>query len=1026
MIFLTNRSLSEMTFWRSRHTRRNRATHYSVYMSLRMRLPFLLIVPLLASPARGDEHSIDSFEHHEDVSVELFAREPNVVDPVSLTFAANGDCFVVEMRDYPYGFGDERDPGGTIRLLRDRDGDGRVDESNVFAEGLSFPTSVMAWKDGILVVAPPQVLFLQDTNGDDEADVINVIVDGLRLGVTDSNANSLRWGIDNLIHVANGGNGGRVSLSGQTESISLAGSDFAFDPESRTLSKTYRTGGGFGLVFDDFGHGFTTYNINYLQQRVIPTRLIENSSVAPFRGTESISDHGPSARIFPIVRAVTRVNHPEQAGHFSSAGGMGLLSRGGFSERLADSVFVCDVVCNLVHRDRLRYDGPAFRARRAPEEQQSEFLASRDPAFRPVGLEHGPNGALYLLDMQRDVIEHPDYIPGRVRQQLDVRAGEDRGRIYRIVPADAELPTLPPLADADTARLVKELASPHRWRRSTAHRLLWQQRAAGTSDAVRRHGLGSSSPAARTASLWLLHANGTLTIAELNAALDDPIAGVRQNAVKLIEQRLAAMRPKQEPTSAWIQLLFRAAADRHASVRFQTAMALAGIDHPRKSDHLRKILLRDHTHKWSRRAVWLAVGDDARPMLVQVWEFATEKQTASDRTQVLEMISELASIAASTSLKSHDFAGWLQSLVLDGDADLAKALLRGLVTGWRRDSKSHLPPDEAQHILQAWTSQKIEPIVSELLDLYDLYDLAIPRRLQDSLARAREVALSEADDIDSRVEAIDLLSRSNDEETYLALSDLLSRPEPTSVQRAAIASIRQLDRDDSARRILSNWNQLTPGVRTDVIRVLLSTYDYQLALLSSLESEEVTPAELNLDLEQRRRLLRSRKELIRQRARHFFRDEEYANRKQIVSQYLERLPERGDLADGEKLYLAKCASCHVVGDQGHRVGPDLHALSHRSVEDLLTHILDPNMSINPNYVACVVETSDGRILTGLLAGETASSITVMQAEAKSTTIRRDEIEQMKTLETSLMPEGLEKDLQPAQIRSIIAYLQQRS
>src|SRR5690242_9349231 len=153
---------------------------------------------------------LGSYELHSALQMSLCAREPDVVDPVALTWDDEGRTYVVEMRDYPYGFGPERKPGGTIRLLEDTDHDGKIDRSTLFAEGLSFPTSVAPWNGGILVTAPPDILFLKDTDGDGKADIRQVVLTGFILGVTDSNVNGLRWGLDNRVHGVNGGNGGKV------------------------------------------------------------------------------------------------------------------------------------------------------------------------------------------------------------------------------------------------------------------------------------------------------------------------------------------------------------------------------------------------------------------------------------------------------------------------------------------------------------------------------------------------------------------------------------------------------------------------------------------------------------------------------------------------------------------------------------------------------------------------------------------------------------------------------------------------
>jgi len=294
------------------------------------------------------------FRHPPEIEISLFAKEPKVVDPVAICFTANGDAYVVEMRDYPYGFeGRKRTPGGTIRLLRDTDGDGSADFSKVFADKLSFPTSVTPWRDGILVAAPPQVLFLRDTDGDDVADRRTVILDGFKLGVTDGNLSALQWGIDNRVHGAKGSSPAQIhSPLNDQPILPLGDRDFCFDPDTGRYQASAGAAAGFGLTSDPFGRWFANYNISHLKMRVIPWRYLDGKPWLPdFPTTVNISDHGESARIFPISRAETRPNHPEQAGHFTSASGMLFIPAGSFHESLDNTVLTMDVVANLIHRD---------------------------------------------------------------------------------------------------------------------------------------------------------------------------------------------------------------------------------------------------------------------------------------------------------------------------------------------------------------------------------------------------------------------------------------------------------------------------------------------------------------------------------------------------------------------------------------------------------------------------------------------------------------------------------------------------
>ncbi|MBM3845040.1 MAG: dehydrogenase, partial [Verrucomicrobia bacterium] len=233
------------------------------------------------------------------LEIQIFASEPQVVDPVALCFDESNRCYVVEMRDYPLGIGPDRTPSGTIRLLEDTDGDGRVDRSTVFAEGLSYPTSITPYNGGVFVSAPPEILYFKDTDGDRRADVRRTVLRGFTLGVTDSNVNGLRWGLDNRIHGANGGNGGEIfSADRPNTKLSIRDLDFSFSPVDVQIITTFATGGGFGLVFDDWGRRFTTYNINHILHQSVAHRYLKNSRGLPsFDPSSSISDHGEMARI---------------------------------------------------------------------------------------------------------------------------------------------------------------------------------------------------------------------------------------------------------------------------------------------------------------------------------------------------------------------------------------------------------------------------------------------------------------------------------------------------------------------------------------------------------------------------------------------------------------------------------------------------------------------------------------------------------------------------------------------------------
>ena len=939
----------------------------SYYVSMRVFLLNLCLVGSLIA-----DSGLSTFEHHPAIEISLFAQEPMVVDPVALAFSAPGEAYVVEMRDYPHGVGPDNRPGGSIRLLRDTNMDGVADETHVFAQDLSFPTSVAIWRKGILVAAPPQILYLEDSDGDDVADVRRVILDGFKLAVTDSNLNSLRWGMDGRMHSANGGAGGKVfsPLTPDVPPQKLGDYDFAFDPDNGTFERTAHTGGGFGLVFDRAGHSFTTYNINYLQERIISKRYLDlNPALPRFEATVNISAHGESARIYPIATAQTRVNHPEQAGYFSSAGGMGLVETGPFAEALGTSIFVCDVVGNLVHRDLLEERGPIFHAQRAPEEKTKEFIASADPNFRPIALEYGPDGALYLIDMQRDVIEHPDYIPAKVLAKMDVRAGDDRGRIYRILPKKGLPDPGKPLSQAAETELAAALRDTNPWRATTAHRLLFERDkiSAVTPSAVSR-GLEAASPGEREGAL------------------------VQSESLSLRDELLT-------------KILSLAADDPHPRVRFQAALSLGHRSHPGKVDALKKLLLKDHEHLWSRRAVWAALKGEAWLLLKHI--------VKTPLLEHEELMAELTELVTNESGQDPAYYEWLEGLPLQHP--------RGMLNGLRASCENKSPPESSRQCLDSWTGRLIGE-EQALLGLYRIAKLPLPPILQESWRSAASSARDSARDLPERLAAIALIAEVP--EANEVLLELLNATQVSEVQEAALRGLRLHDSDNFAQEVILRWRGLSPSFRPQLIQWILRRTSGRVALLDALEAKQITVQELNLDLEQRRTLLRWSSGAITKRAKSYFGDEEYSNRKVLVEEWLDKLPASGDITIGKKLFETHCALCHQVGSLGKNVGPNLTGVSHRSVEDLLSHILDPNMAINPNYVTCVVETNDGTVFTGLLAEDDAKGISLKLAQGLEQRVPRQSIKRKEVVATSLMPEGMEAAITPQQMRDLIAFLQE--
>ncbi len=945
----------------------------------------------------GEAGWLASFGHDPRIVVQLFAGEPDIVDPVAFCFTADGACLIVEMRDYPLGLGDSKEPGGRVRRLRDTDRDGRVDESVVFADRLSYPTSITPWRGGVLVAAPPDIVYLEDADGDGRAEVRRTVATGFPLGVTDSNFNGLRFGPDGRVHGVNGGNGGLISTQADpgTQPVSLGRHDFAIDPDAGRLVTTVETGGGFGLAFDEWGRSFTAHNRDFLMQRVVPQRYLDGIPASRWLGpfTVFIARDGYATRLYPIGDAQTRVNHPEQAGHFSSGSSTFYFGVSPFGPEWETSILTCDPAANLVHRDELRSAGPVAVADPTNADGR-EFLASRDVSFRPTALEHGPDGAVWLLDMQREVIEHPDYIPAEVLKKSNLRAGDDRGRIYRLLPKGGLPAADPPLAGASPETLVKALGSRSPWRRETAHRLLVETKPAGVRSELEAMVADESAPVAQARALWVLHAWSGLSDAMLKNALRVASPGVRSAALVLAEGRAAATVGSD---------VIAALGDVAPSVRMQAALSAGAMRLPNRAAPLLELLRRDASEPWLVKAGLIGMGEEAPAALA----LALADPAAPLADAALEPLARLA-ISFGRPLPALDMAL------------LTPGLAAGLAAGASPVAENEKADWERR--LERWAQAAPESVRPSLFDLAGALGVEVPEALASELERAGRIAGDPARPEAERIKAVVLLARGRTADLLLPLLDGTTS---AGVQQAVVAALQRHRDPALADRLLERWPMINPAVRPAFVSLFVDRRPWHGALIGAMEEGRITFGELNLDLEQRRGFIKDGEPALRERALKFFDDHEYSNRRAAVADLLAQLPPKGNMRAGFRLYMDRCQMCHARGTLGNAVGPELFGLNHRSTEDLLSHMVDPNMAIHPNYVACTVVTKSGERHTGLLRDESEDSVSVLMPLGMLATVPRSQVESVTTLNRSLMPEGLESGLLPEEIKGLIEFLQSR-
>jgi len=962
----------------------------------------------LGAPPRPDD-PVASIEIDPRFEVELVAREPVVFDPVDLEFDERGRVFVLEMPGYPLS-----EDAGRVVLLGDEDGDGRFERRTVFADGLAGTAdSILPWRGGLLVASPPAILFLEDDDGDGRAERRRVVLDGFATGNPQHNVNGLTHGLDNWIYGVNGGSSGAVFWPDDPDTVvDLHDEDFRVDLDRRRFERTGQSAGGFGFTLDEWGRSFSTHNTEHISHLVFPGRFVGGQPASRRETRDYISDHeenGP-ARLYPIGVQQTRVNHPEQAGHFSGACGITAYTGGAFGDGFDSSVFVADVVLNLVHRDVVREAGASLAASR--DRPRAEFLASSDRAFRPVNMTVGPDGALYLLDMHRDVIEHPEWIPDEIEATLDLDAGKDEGRIFRITPRGG-LPRVRGRLDRDDpVALVAALGHPNRWWRDTAQRLLVEAGATVAAPALREALLSSGDPRRRLHALWTLEGLGQLRDAELTRVLEDAHPRVRESALVVAEERFG------DRTSLLAAVLDRAA-DPDPRVRMQAALAIGRAGDERGTAALLDLAARDGEDRWTGLAVLAGLARDPRAALRGL--LARPALAASPGGQ------DLARGLAATVPPTE--AGAILTLLEQrpGAPDsFVRAALLGLADGlegagpgertgataaaqaWLHELGASAPPPLARAAGRVGRGLGLEPTPPEL----------------ERWRRAGEEALDPAKPADERLDALALFELLPFPARRDTLFALLDTRHPASLQLAAFGQLR--DGDDSvAPRLLQTWRDLGLEVRAEAGTFLLRRRANHGPLLDAIEEGTVTLGELNLDLERRRALLRSPDEEVRERAGRLFSDKGVVTRAEALAAMRPALDLEGSPERGHAVFTRLCVRCHRVGGEGTDLGPDLTEISRKSAETLLHEIVDPNAAVEARFVGYTVETRDGRILSGILVGESDDRLSVREAGGRDTEVERRDIERLYTDGLSAMPEQLETGMDPREMADLLAFLQVR-
>ncbi len=971
-------------------------------------------------PPLSPTEALARFEVAKGFKIELVAAEPLVFDPVAFSFNAKGDLFVVEMIDYSE---QENDFLGRIAKLSDTDRDGKMDRRTVFVEKLSWPTAIHAWKDGVIVIAPPFMTWFRDTDQDGKHDARELWCEGFGRSNVQGMANSLRWSVEGFLVGSTSSSGAQLTgtLVGN-HSLELRGRDFRIDPVSKQLS-AISGGAQHGASMNRWGDRFVSSNSDHLQQVLDLDRWLAGRNVGslPITTRRSIAEDGPQAEVYRsspiepwrIVRTRLRVSGKVRgavegggraAGYFTGATGAWIVdSEAGFGVPGFDTALVCDVGSNLVHRKKLESKELFWTASRIDD--QTEFVRSSDIWFRPVQLGDGPDGALYIADMYREVIEHPKSLPPEIKKHLDLTSGTDRGRIWRVSPV-SEAPAKPALASTttmdvtpanlDSSGLVERLSSPIAWQRLMASQLLIERQAINVTPLLRTLVLRSTNSATQTLAMHLLARLGKLDDESLAASMESLDPHVNRHAIALTCQMKKA---ESLLTSERIATMIS-----HSDARLRLELAMAASSLPiSRAIPLLQQLIPQASDSTTRSVIIASAGDESWQLLSPTAPSSKPLDANTEKQWLASLLPYWCQqLTAAKAQSNSPLRSKLQQFV---HRELAETSGREQL--WA-DVIAKLPSRGiAERFFACWFPE-------DRLAWQEKLELAIDQAGNNSAEQERRAAWLRFTSAKQRGEWLNRALAPNTSGSYSL---------PT------IEACLWADAKLTTSVLLDRFSSTTPRIQEPILLTLVGQPDAVESLAEAIEGKRIPIPQITPIARQRMSNHPDMK--VRKRFLTLLAASEPTDRqlKGVIDEYVvalqanaERVHDATVLEHGKAIFQKNCATCHRIGNDGQDVGPPLKSLHEKSPEQLLISVLDPNREVDPRFQAYSVLIDDGRVMTGVIREESSNQIVLAESGGKLTTIARDDIEQVKGNGFSLMPQGLQQQINPQEMSELIAWL----
>ncbi len=941
-------------------------------------------------PPSSPAEAIAKMTVPEGFKVELVASEPQIVNPVAMTFDERGRIWVTESFEYP-----RREPGpgrDRIRVLEDTDHDGQVDKVTVFAEGLNIPSGIAVGAGGVWVANAPDILFMQDTNGDGRADKQEVVVTGFGRDDTHELPNSLTWGPDGWLYGLNGVfNRSRVKHRGREYDFTCA--LFRIHPRTRDFELFCEgTSNPWGIAFNNEGSAF------------VSACVIDHL----WHLTETGYYHRQGGPYPPFTwKLESIVKHQHQLAAYC---GIHFFDSDAYPVEYREKLYMGNIHGNCINCDELSRDGSTYFGT-----TRDDFLSANDAWFMPVVQKTGPDGCLYILDWYdryhcyQDANRDP--------------AGIDRlkGRLYRVRYQNSPRAEPFDLAQENDEQLIERLHSPNVFYRDLAQRLLWERQRPETIKKLEQLVLDDREPRkARMHGLWALAGCGPLDAAFHARLLADGDAGIRAWGVRAAGNQRKLEASLQAQVVALVN-------DPSPDVVLQTAIAAGKLEGIDPLPLWVQALSQCGDDKLIPHIVWQnlhpRLENSSEPFLaiVQPRKLADEPNLAALMPRVIERI------LGAANLNAQAVAGLLAMLVDDPNANspLAGQCLAMLASKIQTREIAG-PRLEAVRF-------RTEPLIRKLLNgraeapLYlDAALLAATWQDASGLNAVRQAFISQQLPDPRRLQALDALVAASDSGALEAAAGVLSAGQKNSIdlRRRVLDSLGRLEKPDVAETVLAAYPRLEAELKPQAIELLTGRATWSKQLLAAIGDGRLPTSALNMN--QVRKLLASKdKELVEQVQQVWgtLRTERNPQREQVIAEmrkFLRANP--GDPHAGQGVFKKLCGQCHKIYGEGQEVGPDITVNGRSSFEQLLSNVFDPSLVIGAAYQARTVITQDGRIVTGLVAEDSPQRVVLKIQGGKQETIARNNIDEMETSKLSLMPEDLEKQLKPAEIADLFAFI----